>query len=178
MTERSGIHKNGRMASIMRGITTLQEEEIHHDDIRLHSPDNLQATLIYIHVFLLIPPPDILNQRLEAQHGTFCPGRVESTTFACTQEHICIRWSADGMEVDARTKGVIVARSVIVEEFIDTVLQGWKGGDVDVNVVPEKEFVGKGQDNVCLAMLAIGQEKNLLHLGCRLEYRIGIGLEW
>ena len=161
------------MARIMRRITALQEEEIHHNNIRLHTSKNLQTTLIHIHVFLLIPSPDILNQRLEAQDSTFCPRRVKSTAFACAQEHICIRRSADGMEVDARTKGVIVARGVVVEEFVDTVLEGWKRGDVDVNVVPKKEFVRKGQDNVCLAVLAIGQEKDILHLGCRLENRIG-----
>lgn len=74
------------------------------------------------------------------------------------------------MEVYARTKGVIVARGIVVEEFIDTALEDWEGGDVDVDVVPKEEFMRQGKDDVRLAVFAVGQEKNLLHLGYRLEY--------
>lgn len=90
MAERGGIHQHSRMPSVMRGISPLQEEEIADYQVRLHSTDNLHTTLIHIDIFLLIPSPDILNQRLKTQHGTFGAGGMKCPPFPGAEEDICV----------------------------------------------------------------------------------------
>lgn len=71
--------------------------------------------------------------------------------------------------MDARAEGSIVEGPIIVEELVDTAFEGWEGGDVDVDVVAEKKFVREGEDDIRLAVLAVGQEEDLLHLECSMQ---------
>lgn len=90
MTERGGVHEHRRVPSVIRGITSLQEEEIANNNVRLDILDNLHAAIVHVDVFLLIPSPDILNQGLEAQDGAFGSGGMESTALTGAEEDVCI----------------------------------------------------------------------------------------
>lgn len=90
MAKRGGIHEHRGMSSVARRIASLQKEEIAHHNIWLHDLDGLHATLIHIHILLLIPSPDILDQGLETQDSSCGTRGMKCPALARAEEDICI----------------------------------------------------------------------------------------